>query len=131
MVRVTNEKGVQQTATKTVKTSSLTKPTFTQSGIYPITVTITYPDGCGTNLTCSYQKDNGQTVNVTTKTVNVPFDYHGSIVATVSDGTNKLSSSYNVRIVLRAIDLSYDNTKTGLKCEDAQCALDEIKKLLD
>ena len=130
VVRVTSETGKVVTAVKSVTTSSIGTPTFKQSGIYPITVTITYPDGCGSNLTCTYTKDNGQKVNVTSKTVNVPFDYHGTIVANVTDGTNQTSSSYNVRIILRAVDLSYDNKKTGLNCEDAQCALDELKKML-
>lgn len=30
-----------------------------------------------------------------------------------------------------AKDLSYDNTKTGLNCQDVQCALDEISALLN
>ena len=131
MARVTNENGVQATASRQVTTSNITVPTFTESGIYPKTVTITFPDGCGSSITCSYQKDNEPAVEVKTKTVNVDFDYHGSVVATATDGTNTKSSTYNVVITLRAVDLSYDNSKTGLDCEDAQCALDELKKLLN
>lgn len=131
MVRVTNEKDVQATESRQVTTTSFTVPTFKEEGIYPKTVIITYPEGCGTTLTCSYQKDNEPAVEVKTNSKKVTFDYHGSIVATVTDGTNTLSSSYNVRITLRAVDLSYDNTKTGMNCVDAQCALDEIKKLID
>ena len=131
MVRVTNEKNVQQTSNKNVTTSVFTVPTFKDEGIYPRTVTITYPDGCGSSITCYYQKDNEPATEVKTKTATVIFYYHGSVVATVTDGTNTLSSTYQVQIKLRAIDLEYDNSKTGLKCEDAQCALDEIKKLLN
>ena len=130
-VRVTNERDVTAETNKNVTTTSFVTPSFQEQGIYPKTVTITYPEGCGTTLTCSYQKDNEPPVEVKSKTQNVEFDYHGSLVATVTDGTNTLSSTYNVRITLRAIDLSYDNTKTGMNCVDAQCALDEIKKLID
>ena len=33
-----------------------------------------------------------------------------------------------VKIELRAIDISYSNTKTGIDCVEAQCALEEIDK---
>ena len=112
-------------------TSTLEKPTFTEEGVYPKTVTITFPDGCGDTLTCSYQKDNGESISVTTKTVDVEFDNHGSIAATATDGTNTVNSSYTVTIKLKASELSYDNKNTGLDCTDAQCALDAIKKMLE
>ena len=131
MVRVTNENDVTKTAETRVTTSSFTNPTFEDKGVYPRIITITYPEGCGTSLVCSYQKDNEPPVEVKTKTMQVEFDYHGTLVATVTDGTNILSSTYNVKITLRAVDLEYNNSKTGLECEDAQCALDEIKKMLN
>ena len=130
-VRVTSGVGKTATATKATATTSLEMPSFTEEGVWPKTVTITYPDGCGTTLTCTYQKDNGETVNVTEKTAKVSFDNHGSVVANVSDGTNNTNDSYNVIIKLKAADLSYDNTNTSLPCEDAQCALDELKKMLE
>ena len=128
--RITTETGKKVTATSRVTTSTIATPTFKESGIYPKTVTITYPSGCGTTLTCTYQKDNGSLVSVNSQTVDVKFDYHGSIVANVTDGNNTANNTYNVRITLRAVDLSYNNDKTKLNCTDAQCALDEIKKLL-
>lgn len=131
MTRITNATGKTATATQKVATSVVPTPTFTQSGIYPITVTITYPDGCGSTYTCTYRKDDGTSVNVTTKTVNVSFDYHGDIVANVSDGTNTNSSTYHVQIKLRAIDLKFDKSKTDLDCEDAQCALDAIAAMIN
>ena len=81
-------------------TSNLEKPTFRESETSNgKTVTITYPSGCGSTLTCSYQKDNGSVVNVTSATVNVSFTASGSLVATVPDGTNTVSSSYTVTII--------------------------------
>ena len=59
-------------------------------------VVITYPDGCGSTLTCSYQKDSDTEVQVTSKTATVYFTDNGSVVAKVLDGTNDMSSSYNV-----------------------------------
>ena len=129
--KITNENDVTKTAETRVTTSSFTNPTFEDKGVYPRIITITYPEGCGTSLVCSYQKDNEPPVEVKTKTMQVEFDYHGTLVATVTDGTNILSSTYNVKITLRAVDLEYNNSKTGLECEDAQCALDEIKKMLN
>ena len=81
-------------------TSILETPTFketeTSSGK---TVTINYPKGCGDSLTCTYQKDNGSIVNVTSSTVNVEFTESGSLVANVSDGTNNVNSSYTVTVI--------------------------------
>ena len=112
-------------------TSTLEKPAYKESGVLPKTVTITYPKGCGDNLTCTYQKDSGEVVTVTNDTAEVEFDQNGSLVATVTDGTNTESSSYTVTIQLKAEHLSYDNSKTNLPCEDVQCALDELKKDLE
>ena len=131
MARVTNRSGAVATANRQMTTAVIPKPTFTEAGNVPKTVTIHYPDGCGSSITCYYQKDNEPATEVKAKTATVIFYYHGSVVATVTDGTNTLSRTYQVQIKLRAIDLEYDNSKTGLKCEDAQCALDEIKKLLN
>ena len=78
-------------------TSTLEKPTFSEEETTK-TVTITYPEGCGDNLTCTYQKDDGNTVNVTSTTVDVEFTVNGSLVATVSDGTNTVSSTYNFEL---------------------------------
>ena len=114
-----------------VSTTTLEKATFTEEGLFPKTVTIHFPEGCGDTLTCSYQQDNGQKVNVTTETVNLEYSQNGDIVATVSDGDNTVTSSYTVKIELRAIDISYSNTNTGMDCVDAQCALDAIKKMLE
>ena len=97
-VRVTASSGKTSTTSKTVTTSTLTSPTFKESGTSTKTVTITYPSGCGSSLTCTYKKDNGSAVNVTSTTVNVSFTESGSLVATVSDGTNSKSSSYTVTI---------------------------------
>ena len=131
MARVTNATGKTATDTKIVATSALTAPSFKETGIYPITVTITYPEGCGSSYICDYKKDDGTIVTVTDSTEEVPFYYHGNIVASVSDGTNTISNTYTVTIKLRAIDLTYDNSKTGLDCEDAQCAIDAIDEMID
>ena len=92
-VRVTN--GVDKTATsnKDTITSTLAKPTFSEN--VEGEVVITYPSGCSNGKTCSYQENDGiiNTVNGTT-TVNVGED--GTIVATVTDGVNTVSSTYTV-----------------------------------
>ena len=138
-VRVTSSVGKTTTTNATESTTALPNPTFEESGVYPKTVTITTPEGCGTTLTCTYEKttkypdgtvvDTPQTITATETPVD--FDYHGSVVVTISDGTNTSSATYNVKIKLKAADLSYDNTNTGMDCVDAQCALDAIKKMLE
>ena len=97
-VRVTANSGKTASTSKTVTTSSLTKPTFSEEGTTNKTVTITYPSSCGNTLTCTYQKDNGNVVNVTSTTAKVTFTADGNLVATVSDGTNSVSSSYTVQL---------------------------------
>ena len=112
-----------------VSTATLTGATFTESGFYPKKVTIHFPEGCGNEYTCTYQKDSGDTVNVTATTVDVEFDYHGSIIANVSDGNENINTSYTVTIKLRAVDIAYDNKNTNLQCEDAQCVVDKINEM--
>ena len=138
-VRVTTASGKVETASTAETTTTIPQPTFAESGVYPKTVTVTTPEGCGTTLTCTYEKttkypdgtvvDTPQTITATETPVE--FDYHGNLVVTISDGTNTSSVSLEVEIELKASDLSFDKTKTELPCEDAQCALDELKKLLN
>ena len=101
-VRVTSESGKIVTANKNAITKTLAAPTYKETGTKNKTVTITFPEGCGTTLTCSYQKNNGNTINVTTTTVDVNFTDDGQLVANVSDGINKTSSSYTVTMVINA-----------------------------
>ena len=106
MVRVTSGKGKQTTSEITqVTTNTIVIPTFTESEISNgKRVTITYPEGCGSKYTCTYQKNNENSVTVTSTTVNVTFTDSGSVVAKVSDGTNTASSSYNVTVIVDITD---------------------------
>ena len=74
------------------------KPTFEESGTEEKSVTITYPEGCGDTLTCTYQKNNDNWIEVDTSTVVVNFEEGGTLVANVFDGTTRASSSYTVQI---------------------------------
>ena len=130
-VRATTASGLQQETTETVTTAEIPLATFSEEGVYPATVHITLPEGCGSTLTCSYQKDDGEQVAITSNTQDVSFDNHGSVVVYISDGVSTVSSSYQVTIELTAADLSYTNTQTQLPCEDVQCALDELKNMLN
>ena len=97
-----------------ISTSTLETPTFMETGTYGKTVTITYPSGCGDSLTCTYQKDNGEVVNVTEGTVDVEFSVDGNIVATVSDGTNTVSrNSYAVDVTNASDQLEAKVVTTG------------------
>ena len=89
-----------------VSTLPVEKPTFTEEETSNgKDVTIHYPEGCGSSLTCTYQKNNGSVVNVTSTTANVAFTESGSLVARVSDGTNTVSSSYTVTIESNLVDV--------------------------
>ena len=97
MVRVTSGSGKMASTTKATTTATITKPTFKEAATSTgKTVTITYPSGCGSTYTCTYQKDNGSSVTVKSTTASVAFTANGSLVAKVSDGTNSTSSSYTV-----------------------------------
>ena len=97
-VRVTDKSGKQATASKAVTTGKIQVPTFEETGTDTKAVTITYPAGCGSTYTCSYQKDNESSVTVTTATVDVQFKNDGTVVGKVSDGVNAVSSSYTVSL---------------------------------
>ena len=102
-VRVSSSSGKTKTTTKTATTKTIPLPTFSETGTTTKTVTITYPNGCGDVYTCTYQKNNGEEVIVNSKTAKVKFTDDGTVVAKVSDGTNKVSSSYNVSMYINAI----------------------------
>jgi len=58
-------------------------------------ITITYPEGCGDSLTCSYQKDGEEWIEATDINTKIVFTESGVVVAKVTDGTNEATSSYN------------------------------------
>ena len=94
-IRANLSNGQSKIVSKVVTTSSLEKPSFKENSNI---VTITYPEGCGSTLTCTYQKDNGNIINVISSKVDIKFTKNGSIVANVSNGTNTVSSSYTVMV---------------------------------
>ena len=64
-------------------------PTVKETGGNPNTVTITFPDGCGDEYTCTYVKDGGKSQRVTTTTQELVYTGNGTLTATVQeeDGT--------------------------------------------
>ena len=101
-VQITGGDGSQNNPFKLgngTSTTTLEKPTFNESETSSgKNVTINYPAGCGSTLTCTYQKDDGTVQYVYSTTANVSFTASGSVVARVSDGTNTVSSSYTVTV---------------------------------
>jgi len=99
-VRVTSGAS-RQTATNntSVTTNNIAVPTYkatkTTTGK---TVTVTFPSGCGSTYTCTYKKDSGAEVKVTSTSASVAYTAPGTLVGKVSDGTNTVSSSYTVTI---------------------------------
>lgn len=77
-------------ATADTNTTDSLMPTAKESGGNPNKVTITYPKGCGSTYTCTYQKDGGAKQAVTKTTQVVTFTSNGTLVATVTEknGTN-------------------------------------------
>ena len=119
-VRVTSN--VNKTTTSDTKVTALktiSAPTFKQQSK---SVTITYPSGCGSTLTCSYQKDGGSWTTVTSSTQAVSFTANGTLVAKVSDGTNTVSSSYTATIMIDATPQPiYGCTDTGATLSGNVC----------
>ncbi len=74
-------------------------PTLSQTGGQRNTVTITFPDGCDGQYTCTYVKDNGKSQRVTKKTQNVVYTGNGKLTATVQE-ENGTAHSITVDIPL-------------------------------
>lgn len=64
-------------------------PTVSETGGTRNTVTITFPEGCGTTYTCTYVKDNGKSQTVTGTKQELVYTAKGTLTATVQeqDGT--------------------------------------------
>ena len=107
-VRVTSGVGKQTTTSATVMTNKIDAPTYSQVHTSTgKTVTITYPSGCGSTYTCTYIKDGGTPVTVTSTTAAVAFTASGNVVAKVSDGTNTVTAStYTVNIITSTITVN-------------------------
>jgi len=136
IVKVTNSAGVSTTENITATTTNLELVTFsekmTDTGK---DLTITYPDGCGSNYTCTYIKD-GETVAVNEKSVTVPFTKSGNIIAVVNDGANEVSNSYYVEILstiknLDAIDSEYKSKVTSIEIVDTKTVPENAIKSWD
>ena len=100
-VRVTNNEDISTISDSIEVVTGLQVPTFLEFVSENTTVEITYPEGCGDTLTCTYKKDNEETVTLTSQMISnnkysVEFDDSGTLIATVSDGVNTASGSYTV-----------------------------------
>ena len=108
-VRVTSDRGLITTGTNnSTSLSNLETATFDvdRSGSTKV-VTINYPEydkgdgttlSCSNGLTCKYIVGSGSEVTVTTSPYDVNVDSEGTVVATVSDGNNMVSSSVTVNV---------------------------------
>ena len=112
-VRVTSNSGKTSSTSKSVTTSSLAKPTFSENTNGD--VVISYPSGCTNGKTCSYSQNNGNNVTVTGSTI-LSFGADGTVVATVTDGTNTVSSTYTfIKRDLYVSSSGSDTTGYGTK----------------
>ena len=113
MVRVTNNSGKITSSNKETSTSTLAKPTFSSTNNGE--VVINYPSGCTNGKTCSYSKNNGAYSNVSTSST-IYFGTDGNVVARVTDGTNTVTSTFNViRNDLYISSSGNDSTGYGTK----------------
>jgi len=77
---------------KHIKTDSI-KPEFHATYTEETTVvTITYPEGCGTDYTCTYQKNSEEIVETTESIVEIEFTSSGTLTAEISNSNGELSS---------------------------------------
>ena len=104
-VRVTTTSGTYTSNTKNVTTNDIAEPTYKVKYTSATNgdVTITYPSGCGSTYTCKYTKNNNSPVTVTSTTKVVNYTADGELTATVSDGTNTVSSSFTVTMPTKVI----------------------------
>ena len=95
-----------------VSTGRPNPPTFDgseiESGVK--TVTITYPEGCGTTYICKYKKNNEAEVVVNDSTVEVPFTSSGIVQASVTIGEIVVSSRYRVSFNALYVSASGNDT---------------------
>jgi len=92
-VRVTDNVGFVNTRQKNETTNLIETPTFSEEGTLNKTVTITYPEGCLSEFTCSYIKNNEKEVIVATSTAQVKYTDEGTLIAKVNDEYNYITSS--------------------------------------
>ncbi len=114
-VKATSNADNTKTVSKNVTTSAinLTAPTFTET--YNGEVKITFPSGCSGGITCSYSKNGGSYVTVSSGTT-VYFGSDGDLVAKVSSEASSKSSSYTViRDDLYASSSGSDTSGYGTK----------------
>ncbi|MFQ8643626.1 MAG: beta strand repeat-containing protein, partial [Oscillospiraceae bacterium] len=90
-VRVTSGVSRQNTSAVTATTTNII-PTPTYSSTNNGEVVISYPSGCGSTYTCTYIKDGGSPVTVTSNPT-IYFGANGTLVAKVSDGVSTVSAS--------------------------------------
>ena len=113
-VKVTNSSELEKTSVITLTTKTLEVPTYEETDVdNGVKVTITYPEGCGDTLTCSYVKDDGSEVAVNSKTVEVDFGENGTLIGKVSDGINVVSSSYTISVVPTVADTLIEKAVTS------------------
>ena len=119
-VRVTNGVNDKTTSDAIEVTTGISAATFIENvSQYKTTVEITYPEGCSNGTyTCTYKKNNETAVtvnssNLTDNKINVEFTDSGTLIATVSDGTNTVSSSYTVSIQSAPITPGVTISKLG------------------
>ena len=97
-VRITNEAGKTVMSSANETTLNFDKPTYTSEGSERQTVNITFPEGCGSTYTCTYQIDKGEEKIVEGTTATEEFTKNGNIVSKVTDGFNEESSTFTVTI---------------------------------
>ena len=116
--RITTKFGNTKISTvSNVTTNTLATPTYkqTNNAIDDVDVTITYPSGCGSTYTCTYQKNSEEPVAVTSTTQVVKYNDEGELTASVSDGTNTTSSAFTVVMPTLITDHGL-NLLTGTSC---------------
>ena len=121
-----NANGGSGTADRYTRTGS----TSLYSGIRNSTAsTIPTVTNTGKTVTGWYTATSGGT-----KVLNADGSFTGTAVSGYTTATAWAATTnktlYAQWIEVRAVDLYYDNTNTGMTCETAQCALDNISRML-
>ena len=114
-VRAISQTEKEAIAGKTITTLLLKEPIFSEANDGEIV--ITYPDGCNNGNICTYQYNNGEIITVTDNQM-IEVGEDGTIVATISDGINSVSTTYNIiRNNLYVSSNGNDETGYGTKAK--------------
>jgi len=112
-----------QNVNEVIEDVKIDQPIFTENGS---TLKITYPNGCGREYTCTYQKDSDGLVTVNKKSVLVKFSSSGVVTAKVSSKYNSVTNTHNV-VVSPLMMVWHNNSSDDFHSEEYKSKINNVE----